>query len=116
MRPKPGSGHRKGRIADLTPAKRRIADLTPVFAVGLVTAGLWAYGNSIRGPFVFDDVPGILNNPSIQSIWPPAQWFAAPPGSTPSGRPVLNLTLALNRAIGGLDVTGYHALNLAVHL
>ena len=37
-------------------------------------------------------------------------------GSTPSGRPVLNLTLALNYALGGFDVAGYHVLNLAIHL
>jgi hypothetical protein len=81
-----------------------------------VAAGVWAYANSFHGPFVFDDVPGIVQNPSIQSPWSPAQWFAAPPGSTPSGRPVLNCTLGLNHALGGLDVIGYHVLNLAVHL
>jgi tetratricopeptide (TPR) repeat protein len=81
-----------------------------------VAAGVWAYANSFAGAFVFDDVPGIVRNPSILSLWPPALWFAAPPGSTPSGRPVLNLTLALNHALGGFDVAGYHALNLAVHL
>ena len=98
------------------PDKRRNADLTPVLAVGLVAAGLWAYANSFGGVFVFDDIPGIVNNPSIRSLWPPSQWFAAPPGSTPSGRPVLNFTLAVNYAIGGLDVFGYHVLSLAIHL
>jgi protein O-mannosyl-transferase len=98
-----------------TTVERSSPTLIPLFALSLVTAGLWAYANSFRGPFVLDDVPGIVRNPSIQSLWP-SQWFAAPPGSTPSGRPVLNLTLALNYALGGLDVAGYHALNLAVHL
>ena len=65
---------------------------------------------------MFDDVPGIVNNPSIQSLWPPARWLAAPPASTPSGRPILNLSLALNYAMGGLDVTGYHVVSLLVHL
>lgn len=87
-----------------------------LLAVLLVAAGVWAYANSFGGVFVFDDVPGIVHNPSIQSLWSPAQWFAAPPGSTPSGRPVLNVTLALNYALGGLDVAGYHALNLVAHL
>ncbi len=85
-------------------------------AAVILAAGLLAYGNSFDGAFVFDDVPGIVNNPSIQSLWPPAKWFAAPPGSTPSGRPVLNLTLAINYAIGGLDVAGYHVFNLVIHL
>jgi hypothetical protein len=81
-----------------------------------VVAGVWAYANSFRGPFVFDDVRAIVRNPSIRSLWSPAQWIAAPPGSGTSGRPVLNFTLALNHALGGLDVAGYHALNLAVHV
>jgi tetratricopeptide (TPR) repeat protein len=87
-----------------------------VCAAGLAAAGLWAYANSFHGAFVFDDVPGIVDNPSVRSLWPPARWLAAPPGSTPSGRPILNLSLALNYAIGGLDVTGYHAASLIVHL
>ena len=33
-----------------------------------------------------------------------------------AGRPVVNLTFAVNYAIGGLDVTGYHVANLVVHL
>jgi protein O-mannosyl-transferase len=115
MRHKKGSGTHKRRNGDLTPV-RRIGDLTPVWGGCLVAAGLWAYANSFSGVFVFDDIPGIVNNPSIRSLWPPAHWFAAPPGSTPSGRPVLDFTLALNYALGGLDVAGYHALNLAIHL
>jgi hypothetical protein len=90
--------------------------LIRLFAVSLAIAGVWAYANSFHGPFVFDDLPGIAHNPSLQWPWSPGQWFAAPPGSTPSGRPVLNFTLAVNHALGGLDVAGYHALNLAVHV
>jgi multisubunit Na+/H+ antiporter MnhC subunit len=81
----------------------------------LVVAGVLAYSNSFRGPFVLDDFPSITHNPSIQSFWPP-QWLSAPPRSGTSGRPVLNFTLALNHAIGGYDVAGYHALNLLIHL
>jgi protein O-mannosyl-transferase len=42
-------------------------------------------------------------------LWPPV---AAGIG----GRPVVNLTFALNYAIGGYGVAGYHAVNLAIHL
>ena len=86
------------------------------FVILLAAGGLWAYANSYAGVFVLDDVPGIVDNPSIRSLWPPAQWLGAPPGSTPSGRPVLNFTLALNYAIGGLDVAGFHVLNVVIHL
>ena len=37
-------------------------------------------------------------------------------GETVGGRPLLNLSLALNYALGGLEVWGYHATNLAIHL
>ncbi len=33
-----------------------------------------------------------------------------------AGRPVVNLSLALNHAGGGLDPRGYHAVNLILHI
>ncbi len=42
--------------------------------------------------------------------------MSAPPSSPVAGRPVVCLTLALNYALGGLNVQGYHAFNLAIHL
>ena len=39
-----------------------------------------------------------------------------PIGLTVSGRPLLNLTLAVNYALGGLNPWGYHAINLAIHI
>ena len=81
----------------------------------LLTAGFVAYANAFAGPFVFDDVTGIATNPSLQSLWPP-RWLAAAPGSPTAGRLVLNFTFAVNYALGGLDVRGYHAVNVAIHL
>lgn len=42
--------------------------------------------------------------------------LAAPQQSGVAGRPVVNVSLALNYALGGLDPFGYHAFNLGVHL
>ena len=36
----------------------------------IVVAGLLAYCNSFAGPFVFDDIRSIRNNPSIRQLWP----------------------------------------------
>ena len=84
-------------------------------ALVLITAGTLAYLNSFTGPFVFDDEPSILGNASIRRFatawWPPADG-----GLTVSGRPVLNLTLALNHAVSGEQVWSYHTLNLLIHL
>lgn len=83
----------------------------------LTGVGALAYSDSFRGPFVFDDLLSIPQNPSIlrlADLWR----VLSPPdaGVTVSGRPVLNLTFALNAAAGGRAVWGYHAVNLAIHL
>ena len=83
----------------------------------LVLAAVAAYHNSFAGPFVFDDGPSIIDNPTIRHLWPLWAAMSPPPGGlTVSGRPVLNLTLAVNYALGGTSVWGYHALNLLIHI
>lgn len=82
----------------------------------IVLACAAAWHNSFSGEFVFDDVASILQNPTIRQAWP--IWPAlAPPrdGRTVQGRPTLNLSLAINYAIGQTSVTGYHVANLLLH-
>ena len=82
-----------------------------------MTATLAAFSNSFGGPFVFDNQLAIAENPTIRRLWP--LWSPLSPpnnGTTVTGRPLLNLSLALNYAVGGLDVRGFHAANLAIHL
>jgi tetratricopeptide (TPR) repeat protein len=82
----------------------------------IIAVGVWAYHNSFQGPFIYDDLGSIPENPHIRHLWPIREAMAAPLATTVSGRPVVCLTLALNYALGGLNVWGYHALNLTVHL
>ena len=82
----------------------------------LVLAGLAAYHNTFRAPFIFDDYNAIVDNPHVRALWPPWEAMIAPPQSTVAGRPVAALTLALNYAVSGLNPWSYHAFNLAVHL
>ncbi len=95
-----------------TPINRRIWIRGLILAVAI---GL-AYANTLRVPFMCDDIPAIVDNPTIRS-WQPLHRLLTPPrwGATTHARPVLNLTLALNFQIGGLDVRGYHLLNIAIH-
>jgi tetratricopeptide (TPR) repeat protein len=79
----------------------------------LALAALAVYGRTFSAPFEFDDADAITNNPSIRH-W--STVLEAPIDSTPAGRPILNLSLALNFAFGGARVTGYHAVNLAIHV
>jgi tetratricopeptide (TPR) repeat protein len=84
----------------------------------IVLAGFAAYANSFHGPFIFDDVGSIPDNPTIRSLakaWSPPHGAAAG-GLSVAGRPVLNFTLGLNYAVSDLGVWSYHALNLAIHL
>ena len=78
----------------------------------LVLAALAAYHNSFAGPFIWDDWFSITGNPTIRhwsrALFPPSDVGVG-------GRPVSNLTLALNYALGGTDARGYHALNLLIH-
>lgn len=80
----------------------------------LCAAGAAVYSNSFSGPFIFDDFLSIPRNPTIHHLLS----ALSPPGGgvTVTGRPVLNLSFALNYALSGDQVWSYHALNLAIHL
>jgi Flp pilus assembly protein TadD len=84
----------------------------------VVAAGLLAYYNSFTGPFVFDDGLSIRDNRTIRHLWPIWQTLSLPRirGTTVEGRPLVNLSFAINYALGGYHVWGYHALNLAIHI
>jgi tetratricopeptide (TPR) repeat protein len=95
---------------------RREKELPPAWlgATMIVAATVLAYAGSLSGPFVFDDVLSIAQNPTLRhfsaALSPPAG------GLTVSGRPVLNLSFAINSAISGSQVWSYHAANLLIHL
>ncbi len=78
----------------------------------IVIAAVAAYHNSFSGPFIFDDESAVTNNSSIRHL---ASVFLPRPNTTTGGRPLVQLTFALNYAWGGLNVWGYHAVNLLIH-
>ncbi|HXH23925.1 MAG TPA: hypothetical protein VNI78_01675, partial [Vicinamibacterales bacterium] len=103
----------RGRDAALAPAEGRARLLIPLL---IAAAGLIAYANSLSNPFILDDRTAIVQNRQIRTLWPLSVPLS-PPDETPvARRPLVNLTFAINYALGGLDVRGYHAGNLAVHL
>lgn len=88
---------------------------TVISVVILVVSGLVAYSNSYSGRFVFDDEPTIMESKSIKSLWP--IWPVLFEGEvTALGRPLVNLSFAINYAFGGLNVTSYHITNVILHL
>ncbi len=95
-------------------------------AVFLVAA-VAAYASAIRAPFEFDDLPAIQQNQTIRSLSPAA--LLPPTQTAVAGRPLVNVSLALNYAINealGVDqrsdpdgpnkTVGYHLLNLLLHI
>jgi tetratricopeptide (TPR) repeat protein len=84
--------------------------------VGLIAVTLLAYHNSLGGPFVFDDVPNVRENLKLRQPWPIWEAMWGPLNTGVSGRPLVQLSFALNHAMHGLDVAGYHAVNLLLHL
>lgn len=68
-----------------------------------------AYFKTIHGAFQFDDTIWITNNPVIRSL-------ANLPAILMAQRGLTTATLALNYAMGGLNVAGYHLVNIAIHI
>ncbi len=98
-------------MPDAAPA----SDLRSTLALcstGIVLAVAAAYSHGLGGAFLFDDLDSIVGNPTIRhlggALFPPG-------GATVSGRPLLNLSFALNYAVSGTAPWSYHALNLAIH-
>ncbi len=79
----------------------------------LAAVSIAAYGRTFTAPFVFDDIPSIADNPSIRRL---ATAFIPPGDSTVGGRPILNVSLAINYALSGTVPWSYHAINLAIHV
>ncbi len=82
----------------------------------IAAATLAAYWNSHDVPLLLDDTAALADNPSIRRLWPPGPVLAPPSDVGTGGRPVANLSFALNYAVGGHSVRGYHAVNLAIHV
>jgi len=78
----------------------------------VVLAALAVYYDSFSGPFIFDDIASIERNPSLHHF---GSALTPPPDAGTGGRPLLNLTFALNYTLGGTNVWGYHAFNFLVH-
>lgn len=88
-----------------------------VAAGALVLACVLVYARSFGGPFIFDDLTSIPDNPNIRQLWPLTVPLSPPPElGALGGRPLVSLSFAVNYALGGLDVRGYHAVNLALHV
>ena len=97
-------------------AARHEDSLSTWRAAVILAAILAAYSNSLKGPFVLDDQASVVQNGDIRDLGRLDRVLQPQPASPVAGRPLVNLSFALDYAIGGLDVTGYHAVNVAWHV
>ncbi|HVU36399.1 MAG TPA: tetratricopeptide repeat protein, partial [Opitutaceae bacterium] len=85
-------------------------------AVVLLAAVFAVYANVLHAPFIFDDYPAVVRNPTIRHLWPPAAVLRPPVDAAgAAGRPLVNVTLASDYALSGYQPFGYHLTNVLLH-
>ncbi|EDQ84794.1 uncharacterized protein MONBRDRAFT_29929 [Monosiga brevicollis MX1] len=95
-----------------------------MLVVAAVAAGL--FRDSLSGPFVYDDLPCIVNNPHVnqglatmgsKEFWLADYWGRplVDPLSHKSWRPLTSASFALEVALFGLEPWFMHAHNMALH-
>src|SRR5689334_23088365 len=81
----------------------------------ILLVGILAYSNSLSGALIADDDATLVENKQIRELRMPEVLF--PNRELPvAGRPLVNLSFAINYAIDGLNVRGYHVGNVTLHL
>jgi Flp pilus assembly protein TadD len=107
-----------GAPGAVAPAPRRVPaprSGTPDWLGALVgpaciaVVGWLVFANSFAIPFLFDDYFEIEKNPTVQQLAPLPSYFTRSRGLTA-------LSLALNVRQGGMDVWGFHFVNVGIHV
>ena len=85
----------------------------PGFAVVLIVAiTLLIYSNTYKGPFVFDGTVQIENKEKIQDL----KNYLSLRSLISSPRSIVDFSFALNYRLGKLNPTGYHLVNILIHI
>ncbi len=127
---KPGKRSAPNRSAEVPqrpPQKNRVAlGLSPrvwqlIGGIFLLAAVWVVYRPALDAPFIFDDGATILHNSSIVHLWPlvSATDYAplqAPPEAPVHGRPLVNLTFAINYHFNQLQPRPYRVVNILLHV
>jgi len=103
-----------GRLRPVPSSIRAVACFS---AAIIAIAAVAAFTTGVRTPFQYDDLSTVVENTSIRSLSDIGLALSPPPNDAPTaGRPLLNLSYAIDYAIGGINVAGYHATNIALHV
>ncbi len=91
----------------------------PLSILAILLMGLLAYSNSFTASFHWDDIPHIVNNERVHDAGALFDDLADPGrsiGRKINLRPVSLLSFHFNWLAGGENVTGYHIVNLLLHM
>ena len=77
--------------------------------LSLILGAWFAYADTMHVPFLLDDSVRIVSNEKIRTIWPSSATLA-------TNRPAVDYTFALDYWVHGLDLPGYHIVNLSIHI
>ncbi len=72
-----------------------------------------AYGNSVNGQFIFDDIRSIVNNEALHDLSHPGRILSSYGNAS---RPVVAISFAIDYSLHGNNHKRYHVVNTAVHL
>ncbi len=97
------------------PGPRRLA---AVAAAGLVAAAVWGVFHPVLGYQLtgFDEQSQVVENPLLADLSAAGLWRLVTTPVVTSYYPLRSLSLALDRALWGLDPTGFHLTNLVLHV
>ena len=86
----------------------------------LIASTVAVYANSLPNGFHYDDRSMIVTNPAVHGLDRlPSHFVSVTAGNAdewPSYRPLVMATYVLNYAWGRTDPTGYHVVNIGLHL
>jgi tetratricopeptide (TPR) repeat protein len=93
----------------------KLLHLPSIHLLLIVVIGVAIYSNTFHVPFILDDEGSIQLHTPVHSL---ANYFAEgwPGYNYLPNRAFGYLTFALNFEFGGLNVTGYHLVNLIIHI
>lgn len=103
----------------MTDSRGRGPSLWALLAL-VVLAVFLAHGRSLGGDFVFDDVRFIRDNPRLEDLSRPWEFFTDPSLADGTNapdiyRPLRTLHFAVDRALFGLRPAAFHAVSLLLH-
>lgn len=80
----------------------------------LLLVSVLVYAPTLGNGFVWDDQVVVVKNPVIRHLLPLSRFFSAE--GPLKQRPLMSLSLALDRRLWGLNPFGFHLTNLLLHL